>query len=245
MSRRMPLPPSGSGQAGLPLPPLAEVHHLAQPQVAVGELPLVDHHAGVRLAGEHDVEDAVEGDDLDGHLRLPEPQGEVSGGQLAGDHHLEPGQVGPAVGLAGDDDRPVAVAEARARGHDLVAVGEMGVGVEGEGRDLVRPLERRLVQALDVLQDVADLQPLDVEDPLRQGIEHEGIVRVGTVGDADGGRGGLRAHGPGGYQNRGRPRPRRGFKIVHSGGRFPRSLAGEKRQAFIYQRFFLMARPLY
>ena len=61
----MPLPPSGSGQPGLLLPPRPEIHHRAQPEVAVGELPLVDHHAGVRLAGEHDVEDAVEGDDLD------------------------------------------------------------------------------------------------------------------------------------------------------------------------------------
>jgi len=56
--------PQRQGQAGLALPPLPEVHDLAQAEVAVGELPLVDDHAGIRLAGLHDVEDLVERHDL-------------------------------------------------------------------------------------------------------------------------------------------------------------------------------------
>src|SRR4029077_13043413 len=157
---------------------------------------------GVGLAGLYDVEDAVEGDDPGGDVGLPEAQGEVSGGQLAGDRHLAPGEIGAGERLAGDDDRAVAVAEAGARGHDLVAVGQMGVDVEGEGGDLVGALEGGLVQALDVLQDVADLEPLGIEQPLGEGVEHEGIIRVRAVGDADGGRGRLGGHGRGGYQNR-------------------------------------------
>ena len=114
----------------------------AQPQVAVGELPLVDDHARVHLAGGDHVEDAVEGRRsrvVD--LRLPEAQRQVGGGQL-GRGSPPAGRRGrPGERLARDHDRAVAVAEARARGHELVAVGEVGVGVEGEGGDLVGALE--------------------------------------------------------------------------------------------------------
>ncbi len=34
-------------------------------------------------------------------------------------------------------------------------------------------------------------------------------------------------------------------EIVPSGGRFARTPAGAKQQVFLYQRFLLMARPLY
>src|SRR6202023_2954707 len=49
------VPPQRQRQARLPLPPLPEVHHLEQPEVALGELPFVDDHARPRLPRLDDV----------------------------------------------------------------------------------------------------------------------------------------------------------------------------------------------
>ena len=57
--------------AGLAGPPRPEVDDALQALVAEGQLPLVDHHAGVDLSGLDDVEDAVERHDLRLHLRVP------------------------------------------------------------------------------------------------------------------------------------------------------------------------------
>ena len=128
---------------------------------------------------------------------------------------------------------------------DVVQSGEVGVGVEGEGGDLVRPLEGGLVQALEVQEDVADLQPLDGENPLSQGIEHEGIVRIGAVGDADGRRGRLRGHGPGGYQNRGRPRPGRALGSRHPRRTVSRAHFLSLPATLLFSAFTDVARALY
>src|SRR6185295_8338190 len=85
--------------------------------------------------------------------------------------------------FAADDERAVAVAEARARGHDLVAGGQVGVAVEREGGDLVTPLERGLVQGFDVLKDVRDRKAGNVEQSLGEGVEHNRTFRRGIVRD--------------------------------------------------------------
>src|SRR6185295_19673368 len=54
--------------------------------------------------------------------------------------------------------------------------------------------ERGLVEGLDVAQLVSDLEAGDVEEPLGQGVEHEGVVRIRAVRDADEGLGSRGGH---------------------------------------------------
>ena len=107
-SLRTTLPPSGSGQAGLAHPPLAEVDDLVEALVLVEELPLVDDQADVDLPLGDGREDLVEGHDLHLHvLAQAELEREVGRGQLAGDGDgLPPGLV-EGHRLAGDELGPV------------------------------------------------------------------------------------------------------------------------------------------
>ena len=47
------------------------------------------------------------------------------------------------------------------------------------------PFERPAVERLDVLQFVHELQVAGVDLVVGQGVEHEGVVRVRAVADAD------------------------------------------------------------
>jgi hypothetical protein len=79
----------GAGQAGLLAPPDAEVEELVQAVVGVGELALVDDEAGVELAGDDGGDDLVEGDGDGLDLGGEELEGEVGGGEGAGDGDAE------------------------------------------------------------------------------------------------------------------------------------------------------------
>jgi hypothetical protein len=57
--------------------------------------------------------------------------------------------------------------------------------VKGNGADLVAAFERRVVQGFDVREDVFDLEIAGRHLPAGQAIEHEGVIRVGAVGDGD------------------------------------------------------------
>ena len=148
-SRRMPLPPSGSGT------PVSSFHQAPrsttalQAMLAVGELPLVDDHAGVRPR--RGTTSRI-GRTARSRSRPPAARAEreVRPWSARRGSPPRPTRSARPSGCAGDHHRAVAVAEARSRGHQLVAVGEVGVGVEGQGGDLVRTLERRLVEGLDV-----------------------------------------------------------------------------------------------
>ena len=88
-------------------------------------------------------------------------------------------------------------------------------------------------------EHVGDLQALGIEDPLRQGIEHEGIVRVGAVGDADVVVVVCVVMAPEGIR----------IKDAGASSRLEDDLReiprAQNEQVFINQRFVLMARPLY
>ena len=66
-----------------------------------------------------------------------------------------------------------------------VAVRQVRVGVEGDRRHGKLPLERPPVQALDVGELVREREALGCNAPLRERVEHEGVVRVRAVRDRD------------------------------------------------------------
>ena len=87
--------------------------------------------------------------------------------------------------LARDDDRPVARAHARAVREEHVAVLHERVRVQRDGGHLEPALERPLVQRLDVPQDVLELEPARVDAARGEAPEHERVVGVGAMAEAD------------------------------------------------------------
>ena len=182
--------PERQREAGLEQPPLAEVDHLLQALGLVGELTLVDQQPGVGLARLDRVEDLVERDDAVPEVAQDHPQDEERGRHLPGHGDLDLAQLVLRHRLPRDDDRPVARAHARPVREQRVALLHERVRVQRDRRHLEPALERPLVQRLDVAEHVLELEAARVDAILGQGPEHEGIVGVGAVAEADQHRGG-------------------------------------------------------
>src|SRR5439155_3508917 len=69
--------------------------------------------------------------------------------------------------------------------HHPVLLVHHDVGGGGDSRHLELARARAAVQRLDVLQHVLDLEPLRLHLAGGEGVEHEGIVGVGTVTDPE------------------------------------------------------------
>ncbi len=139
-------------------PPLARVDDQFQLLVGVGQLPFVDDQPGIDasplvLSGRHGVENAVEGDD---HVieigAQTEPQGEIGRGAQPRHGNRGPGQLIERHGPPGHDHRTVAVAHARAARTEDVAIAQVGVGMNAQGRQLQLAFEGPAVERLDVDQ---------------------------------------------------------------------------------------------
>ena len=89
------------------------------------------------------------------------------------------------MGPRGNQNRAVLVAHARAVGQQRVAIDQVCVGVERDGRDFVPALKGGTVQRLDIGQHLVDLDAVDANGAARQAVEHERIVRVRAVRDGD------------------------------------------------------------
>ena len=179
--------PSGIGRPGGRLPVLAHVGELVQPVVLVGEAGLVDDEAGVDLAVPHRGHDLVERHDHDladpaGHrVRRPQPEQQVRGRALAR-HRDRPPASGPAPGsrvsTSGPQPRP-----------ERAAAGQQRVLVEHPRQHGVRHLQHVELAALGHAVGDVDVGEGDVErgrarDPaVGPGVEDEGVVRAGRVGD--------------------------------------------------------------
>ncbi len=87
--------------------------------------------------------------------------------------------------LGRDDDGAVPRAHARAVRQEDVAVLDERVGVERERAHLEPPLERPLVQGLDVAEHVLELEVPGFDEPLRERPEHERVVGIRAVSEAD------------------------------------------------------------
>ena len=57
--------------------------------------------------------------------------------------------------------------------------------MKADGAHLVFALEGGLVQRFDVVEFMDEFIRSLRDLPVRQGVEHEGIVRIGAMGDAD------------------------------------------------------------
>ena len=84
-----------------------------------------------------------------------------------------------------DDDGSVPRAHARAVRQQDVPVLHERVGRERDRRHIEARLQRPLVQRLDVLGDELELESAVVDRALREGPEHERVVGVRAVADAD------------------------------------------------------------
>ena len=88
--------------------------------------------------------------------------------------------------LAGDDHRAVALAHAAAARHQRVVVLQVGVGVEGDRRDVVEGLvDGLLVQRLDVGEGVGELQAGHAHLVGGEAVKHECVIGVRRVRDLD------------------------------------------------------------
>ena len=70
-------------------------------------------------------------------------------------------------------------------GEQLVALADVREGVRGDGSDLEPTLERPLVERLDVAEHVLELESARVDPALGESPEHERVVGIGAVAQAD------------------------------------------------------------
>ena len=118
------------------------------------------------------------------HLAVAEVSAEVEAQDEEGGRHparhgdLDLLQLLARDRALGDDHGPVARAHARPVREDHVPVLDERVRVQRDRRDLEPPLERPLVQGLDVLEHVLELEAARVDAAGRKSPEHERVVRV-------------------------------------------------------------------
>ena len=87
--------------------------------------------------------------------------------------------------LPGDDHRAITVAHAGAAGAKNILVGQIGVGVQADGRQFQLAGKGAAVERFDVDQLVLEGVAAGIDFSVGQGMKHEGVVRIGTVADAD------------------------------------------------------------
>src|ERR1035437_1062585 len=178
--------PQGQDQAGGLAPPDAEVEDLVEAAGAVGELALMDDEAGIVGSGQNRGDDLVEGHGLGLDGRIEDFQGQIGGGEGAGDGDLDFAQVLEVERATGDDHGAVALTNAAAAAHQGVVLLQVGVGVEADGGDVEEGLLLgAAVEGLDVAEGVREPVARDADLVGGQAIEHEGVIGVGTMGDGD------------------------------------------------------------
>ena len=177
--------PERQRQTGLEQPPLAQVEHLVQSVLLVGELALVDHETGVGAPRRDLVEDPVERQLAVGELPEREAEGEERRRHPAGDDDLGVAQLVEHERLACDEDGPVAGADARAVRQQRVAVLDEGIRVQRDRCRFQPALERPLVQRLDVLEHLLEAKAARVDRTRRERPEHEGVVGIRAVAEPD------------------------------------------------------------
>ena len=171
--------------AGAVRPPLAEIDDLLQALFGVRHLSFVDQQARRELAGVHPLLNLVERHDDVLDRRVEQPQRQKCRRQFARAPRPARPSSDDGPSCLRDDHRAVAVAHARAVRQQHVAIGQMRVGVERDRRDLVLAVECGAVERLDVRQHVFELEPWRGDPAARQAVEHERVIGIGAVSDAD------------------------------------------------------------
>ena len=168
-------------------PPLAQVHNALQTGFGIGQLPFMDDEAGLVITS-HDLgNDLVEGHDFGFNPGREKPQREICRGQSSRDSNFFALDFALRKSLSGHDHGAVAIADAAAAGQQSVIILDVGIGVERDGRDVINAVAfpRLLVQGLDVAKRMSEAQSGNAHLVGGQSIEHEGVVGVGAVRDAD------------------------------------------------------------
>ena len=165
-------------------PPFAEIDDFLQSLFGVCQLSLVNQQARRELAGMHPFLNLIERDDDVLNRRVEQPQRQKCRRQLAGDRDPHTVERRRSIGLR-DDHRTVAVPHARSVRQQHVAIGEMRVGMERNRRNLVLAIECVTIERLDVREHVFQLEPLRGHTAGREAVEHERVIRIGAVSDAN------------------------------------------------------------
>ena len=121
-----------------------------------GQLGFVNDQAGIDGALADGVEDLVEGRDDGFEIRLIQLAGQIGGGQVPGNRDALALQLLGLHGTGGDDHGTVAIADAGPAGHQHVLVGDVRIGVIGDGAQLVLALHGLPVQRLDIFEHVPE-----------------------------------------------------------------------------------------
>ena len=150
-----------------------------------GQLGFMDDQPGVHSALPDGVGDLVEGRDDRFEIRLVEFAGQIRGGHRTGDGDALALEFLGLHGPGGDDHGAVAIADAGAAGHEHVLVGDVRIGMIGDGAEIVLAFHGLAVQRLDVLQHVAKGDSRRAHLLRRQAIKHEGVVGIRAVSADD------------------------------------------------------------
>src|SRR5687768_15172338 len=173
------------GKPRLLKPPLAHVCQQVKPAVLEGELTLVNEETRIDVPSFDHVLDLIEGHGDRDEVRLPQPEGEVRGCQRAGNGDSTPDERLTRSRLARDQTRAVPVAHRCSVWQERVAASEVRVRVDRHRGDLELPPQRAAVERLDVLELMFVFDSAGVNFPGGQRVEHEGVVGIGRVRDAD------------------------------------------------------------
>ena len=71
------------------------------------------------------------------------------------------------------------------QGQSMYRVGQIGVGVQADGRQFQLAGKGPAVERFDIDQLVLESVAAGIDLAVGQGMKHEGIVRIGTMADAD------------------------------------------------------------
>ena len=172
-------------ESGLLLPPDAEIQNFVKTELGKQELALVDKKAGFDDIFLHGFEDFVERHDHGFKVRLEKLESEVRGSFEAGNGDALALEVIFLERPGGNDDGAVAFAEAGAAIEKQVLVANGGIGGEADGGDVVGLCEGGFVEGLDIGKDVGVLVTGSGELVGGEGVEHEGVVGIGRMGELD------------------------------------------------------------
>ena len=180
------VPAQRKRQPCFPGPPLPKIKHLPKAFAGIGELSFVNQKPDLGLIPADSVEDLVERHGNAVALPDKQTQGKVSARHFAGDRNpfRAKKRANHIIVLARfffaerHENRAVAVAHARPAGKQGIPVQDMGIGVNGDRRNIQFAPHGSFIQGLDILKDMLKAIVSRLDLAFRHGVEHEGVIRV-------------------------------------------------------------------
>ena len=117
--------------------------------------------------------------------RHEQPECQERRGHGARNRYVGPGKVADRERFFGHHHGAIAIAHAAAAGQQRVFVQEKRIRVNADRRDFQLAQESPAIKRLDILQLVAERQVAGRDLVVRQGVEHERIIRIGAMADGD------------------------------------------------------------